>query len=89
MVKDSHSNERNIHHGQPAHRIYFLPAIKICNLLPIDLNYNMLNEKGRIGPGATAAVTGVSCLNSFMVNCKRTRVTRLLTLWTRDFIGVH
>lgn len=60
LVKETHSNERSIHQGQPAHRIYFLPSIKVCNLLPIDLNYNMLGEKGRIGPGASAAITTVS-----------------------------
>ncbi|RZC42308.1 vacuolar protein sorting-associated protein 13D [Asbolus verrucosus] len=59
LVKEAHSSERNIHLGQPAHRIILLPAVKLCNLLPIDLNYNISGDKGRVKAGSNAAITNV------------------------------
>jgi hypothetical protein len=37
-----------------------LPAVKLCNLLPIDINYKLSGEKGCVVGGSNAAITNVS-----------------------------
>lgn len=46
--------------GQPAHTITLLPTILLINLLPIDLNYIIGEEMGRILPGSQVPITCVS-----------------------------
>ncbi|KAJ8920133.1 hypothetical protein NQ315_011790 [Exocentrus adspersus] len=44
---------------QPAHRIYLWPTVKLENLLPIDVSYNLSGEKGYVKAGAYTAVTSI------------------------------
>nr|XP_015839049.1 PREDICTED: vacuolar protein sorting-associated protein 13D isoform X1 [Tribolium castaneum] len=89
MVKEAHSTERNIHLGQPAHRIILLPAVKLCNLLPIDLSYNLSGDKGRVSAGSNAAITNVDLdktieLDVLLENFKTTNKV-IIPLGTMDF----
>lgn len=52
-------------HEQPTHQIFLLPTVKLDNRLPIDLQYNLSGEKGRIKAGTSADVTSVRIL--FMI----------------------
>lgn len=47
---------------QPAHKIILLPTVKLENLLPIDMDYQLCAVRGRIKPGSSVAVTSVSLL---------------------------
>lgn len=49
-------NERN----QQALRLTVLPAVKLSNLLPIDLNYNLSGVTGRVLSGSNAAIANVN-----------------------------
>ncbi|KAJ8974055.1 hypothetical protein NQ317_002301 [Molorchus minor] len=44
---------------QPAHRIVLLPTVKLENLLPLDIGYNLSGEQGVIRGGSCAAITAV------------------------------
>lgn len=59
LVKEAHSSEKNIHLGQPAHRIILLPAVKLCNLLPIDISYHISGDKGTVTAGSNSAISNV------------------------------
>lgn len=45
---------------QPAHVISLLPAILIVNLLPVDVNFSISGDRGRILAGGESAVSYVS-----------------------------
>ncbi|KAJ3643178.1 hypothetical protein Zmor_025903 [Zophobas morio] len=60
LVKEAHSSEKNIHLGQPAHRIILLPAVKLCNLLPIDISYHISGDKGTVTAGSNSAISNVN-----------------------------
>lgn len=45
---------------QPVHHIYLLPTVKLDNRLPIDIQFNLSGERGRIKAGTSSAVTSVN-----------------------------
>ncbi|CAH1990127.1 unnamed protein product [Acanthoscelides obtectus] len=59
IVKENVLVPTSNRYEQPAHRIFLWPTIKLENLLPVDIDYVLSGEKGRIKAGATASITTV------------------------------
>lgn len=49
---------------QPVHHIYLLPTVKLDNRLPIDIQFNLSGERGRIKAGTSESVTSVNNFSS-------------------------
>lgn len=59
ILREKHQMERTMLIDQPAHRIILLPTLKLVNLLPVDLNYNLSGFFGCIKAGANSSITDV------------------------------
>lgn len=64
-IESYHNTHKN---DQPAHRITLLPPVKIVNLLPVDLSFNIKNDKGRIVAGSFFMLTNVDVENVVELN---------------------
>nr|CAI5831310.1 unnamed protein product [Callosobruchus analis] len=59
IVKENVLVPTSSRYEQPAHRIFLWPTVKLENLLPVDIDYVLSGEKGRIKAGAIASITTV------------------------------
>lgn len=59
ILREKHQMERATLIDQPAHKIILLPTLKLVNLLPVDLNYNLCGFVGRIQAGSNATITDI------------------------------
>ncbi|XP_060529289.1 intermembrane lipid transfer protein Vps13D isoform X2 [Cylas formicarius] len=59
VIKEKILVEQNVRVEQPAHKIVLLPALKLVNLLPLDLRYSIANDGGHIKAGSNASLVNV------------------------------
>lgn len=68
MIRENLLIGSSTRYDQPAHRIYLWPSVKLENLLPIDIFYNISGETGHVKAGAQAAITTVSSSVAFLLS---------------------